>query len=224
MAEKDKIKLQRAKTPNDLLKMKFETIPFEPGPFYDLLGHPEKRGVWLVWGQSQNGKTSFIMQLMKELSKHGKVLFDSLEESFGQTLQNSIVREGLQNHKNILLLRKESMEDLSVRLSMRRSPDFVLIDSFQYTGFSFKEYKRFTEKHADKLIIFTSQADGKLPKGRTADSVRYDVDQKLFVRGFRAISLGRFKGPTCRYTIYEKGEKEFYGDEKQNENEKEITI
>lgn len=57
---------RNAKGVRELLSMKFETLAFE-GAWYDAFGTPERRGVWMVWGNTGNGKTSFVMQLCKEL-------------------------------------------------------------------------------------------------------------------------------------------------------------
>mgnify|MGYP000302557014 CR=1 FL=1 len=65
--EKKKITFDRnAKGVREMLSMKFNTLGFE-GPWYDAFRTPERRGVWFVWGNSGNGKTSFVMQLCKYL-------------------------------------------------------------------------------------------------------------------------------------------------------------
>ena len=61
---------RNAKGVRELLSMKFETLAFE-GTWYDAFGTPERRGVWMVWGNTGNGKTSFVMQLCKELHHKG---------------------------------------------------------------------------------------------------------------------------------------------------------
>lgn len=67
---------RNAKGVRELLSMKFDTLPFE-GEWYDAFGTPESRGVWIVWGKSGSGKTSFVMKLCKELCKYGRVVYDS---------------------------------------------------------------------------------------------------------------------------------------------------
>ena len=70
---------RNAKGVRELLSMKFDTLPFE-GKWHDAFGTPERCGVWIVWGKSGRGKTSFVMKLCKELCKYGRVVYDSLEE------------------------------------------------------------------------------------------------------------------------------------------------
>ena len=74
---------RNAKGVRELLSMKFDTLPFE-GEWYDAFGTPESRGVWIVWGKSGSGKTSFVMKLCKELCKYGRVVYNSLEEGIGR--------------------------------------------------------------------------------------------------------------------------------------------
>lgn len=66
---------RNAKGVRELLSMKFDTLPFE-GEWYDAFGTPESRGVWIVWGKSGSGKTSFVMKLCKELCKYGRVVYN----------------------------------------------------------------------------------------------------------------------------------------------------
>lgn len=199
-------RLPKGLSPRDIFAMKFETLPFE-GDFRRAFGEPEKRGVWLMWGGSGSGKTSMAILLAKELAKHGKVAYNSLEQ--GASLS---MREALERHKideverGRFLLLSEDIETLSERLSKRKSPDYVIIDSFQYCGLSYKAYKQFKERHKDKLIVFISHAEGIQPAGRTAVSVQYDADMKIFVEGYRATSKGRFFGEAgACYVIWEEG-------------------
>jgi predicted ATP-dependent serine protease len=148
--------------------MKKAVLPFE-GKWAEAFGTPERTGVWFIWGNSGNGKTSFVMQLCKELCKYGRVAYDSLEEGDSLSVQNSFIRHGITiANKRMQLLNCEPMDELSERMSRRKSPDFYVVDSFQYTQMSYKEYIRFKEAHRDKLIIFTSHADGRNPAGRAA--------------------------------------------------------
>ena len=205
--------LRRALSVSDVLRLKRETYTFE-GAWAEAFGQPEQNGVWFVWGGSGNGKTSFVLQLCKELSRFGRVAYDSLEEGASLTMQNAFVKMGMQDvARRFVLLDREGMEQLDARLGKRKSPDIVVIDSFQYTGMTFRDYQAFKERHADKLLIFISQADGSKPAGRTAVSVMYDAALKIFVSGYRAISKGRYFGTKGYYTIWEERARLIYGDE-----------
>jgi molybdopterin-guanine dinucleotide biosynthesis protein len=196
----------KAFSPSEVLKMKKETIPFT-GAWQDAFGNPEWTGTWIVWGNSGDGKTSFIMQLCKELSRWRKVGYDSLEQRASKTMQDTIREYNMQQcpRGRFQLIPGENIAQLNERLLKPKAPDVVVIDSYQYTQMSYKEYVAFKEKHPDKLIIFASHADGTQPDGRAAKKVRYDAELKIRVEGFRAISLGRTIGDKGYYTVYEQG-------------------
>jgi hypothetical protein len=87
-------------------------------------------------------------------------------------------------------------------MQLRKSPGIVIVDSFQYFQMSYKQYLKFKKSLSGKLIIFISHADGKEPSGRSAKSVAYDATLKIWVEGHKAISKGRYLGPTGEYVIW----------------------
>lgn len=202
----------RAISVTELLSMKKETLEFD-GAWYEAFGTPERTGVWFIWGQSGSGKTSFTMQLCKELAKFGRVAYDSLEEGDSLSIQNAVVRAGMQDVKrNFILLPGERMSNLNERLGKRKSPDFIVIDSFQYTQMTYRDYIKLKERNRGKLLRFVSHADGHNPSGRSARSVMYDATLKIWVEGYRAFSKGRFFGPTGYYTIWEERASTYWGE------------
>lgn len=204
---------------SQVLAIKRDTIQLE-GAWGECLGEIDRTGVIIVWGQSGNGKSSAVMSLAKELTKHGKVLFVSLEEGFALSFQNTVRRFSMQDcGQRFQVVTGEDMNAISERLKKRRSADFVIIDSFQYTGLNYKRYLAFKKAHANKLIIFVSHADGKQPAGRAAVSVKYDADQKIWVEGHKAISNGRYIGTTGECVIWEEGARRYWGTKKQEQDE-----
>lgn len=100
------------------------------------MGTPEANGVMLVYGNSGNGKTSFLMQLAKELSKFGKVAYNTLEEGARYSMKQALITAGMNDdvhaRKNFVLLDREPIDELKKRLRRHKSQKFVIIDSFQY--------------------------------------------------------------------------------------------
>lgn len=200
------MKLKRAYSPVEIQNMNIPSFEFA-GDWEASLGRPAKTGTWIIWGHSGNGKSSFAMQLIKYLCKFDRVIYDSLEESTGKSLQMSLNRHGMEevNHK-LLILDREPMDRLSERLSRKRSPGIAIIDSFQYSGLSYQGYKELKERHANKLLIFISHAEGMRPEGRAAKKVEYDADVKIFIQGFRAMCKSRFmEKPGVPFLIWEEG-------------------
>ena len=198
--------MKRAYSPKEVQSMNIPCFPFE-GEWEAAFGRPDRTGTWIIWGESGNGKSTFVMKLAKYLCRWCTVAYDSLEESTGLSFQNTLNRERMEEvNRKFKILARESMDSLSERLSKRRSPDVVIIDSFQYSGLTYASYKALKEKHRNKLLIFVSHCEGEKPEGRAAKKVAYDADVKIFVRGFRAISKGRFiTKPGNHYTIWEEG-------------------
>ena len=211
--EKKKITFDRnAKGVREIRSMKFDTLDFD-GPWHDAFDIPERRGVWFIWGNSGNGKTSFVMQLCKYLCRFGRVAYNSMEEGACLTMQNTLRRFGMMEvNRRFLLIDNEPIEQLSLRMKRQKSPDFVVIDSFQYARMSYRQYIQFKEKHKNKLIIFISHAKGTLPTGRPAQDVMFDASLKIYVEGYRAFSKGRFIGSVGHYDIWPEKAKKYWGE------------
>lgn len=201
--------MKKALSMVDLMRKNREVYAFE-GALQEAFGQPEQNGVWFIWGRSGNGKTSFVLQLCKELTRYGKVAYDSLEEGDSLTMQNALMRVGMGDVGRRFILLNESLKELDTRLKRRRSPDIVVVDSFQYAHIDLKQYEEFIDQHKNKLIIFVSQADGLKPWGRTAQSAMYSASLKIWVEGYRAISKGRYFGNRGYYTIWEERAAEYW--------------
>ena len=198
---------------SELMKKRYKVLDFQ-GELKDAFGNPEGCGIWFIWGNSGNGKSSFVVQLCKELLRFGRILYNSLEEGSSLTLQNAFKEFDTEETKRRLLIINEDITSIEKRLLKKRSPEFVVIDSFQYSQMTYESYVPFKEKFTNKLIIFVSHADGKRPSGRPAKSVMYDASLKIWIEGFRAISKGRFIGENGGiYTIWEEGAKRYWGED-----------
>lgn len=207
------MRTKRAYSPTDILSMKIPQLEFT-GEWEACMGKPAKSGTWIVWGNSGNGKSSFVMQLAKYLCTFDRVLYDSLEESTGLSMQKSLRRNRMADvSRRFIILDREPMDKLSERLSKRKSPGVTIIDSFQYSGLNYASYKELKEAHPDKLLIFISHAEGLRPEGRAAKKVEYDADIKIRVEGFRAMCKSRFMdSPGVPYTIWEEGAAKYWGE------------
>lgn len=212
------MKRKRAATVHEVLNTKFKELDFD-GTFRELFGKPERSGCWIIWGESANGKTALTMQLAKYLCRFGRVAYNSLEEGISLSLKGALIREGMMEQQGrFLLLDKEPIEELTERLKRRKSPDVIIIDSVQYSGLTKITAKKLIDENPSKLFIFISHADGKLPEGRTAKSIRYDASVKIRVEGFRAWIESRYGGDKRKYyTIYPDGANAYWGDETKNE-------
>lgn len=201
--------MKRAIPVNEFLNEQKQVYEFD-GSFFGAFDKPEKNGVWFIWGQSGNGKTRFGLQLAKYMTRFGKVAYNSLEEGNSLPMQKAFKDVGMSEVAGKIVLISERIPELTKRLKARRSPDIVVVDSFQYTQLNFPKYLDFKALHPKKLIIFISQADGKLPKGKSAESAMYDASLKIWVEGHRAMSKGRYIGQHPFYTVWHEGAERYW--------------
>lgn len=196
--------MARALSIENIINYNPVTLDFE-GRWLASFGKPELCGSWLVWGASGHGKTRFVLQLCKYLCRFGRVAYDTLEEGLSKSMQNAILDVGMKDTaRRFVLLDKENIADLIERLQRRKSPDIIVIDSVQYTGMTYNDYKKLRDEFPRKLFILISHADGKEPAGRVAKSIRYDAFVKIRIVGYKAFPISRYGGGEA-YTIWEKG-------------------
>lgn len=190
----------RAISNKNVLTAKFEVADFD-GEFLASFGRPELRGAWIIYGGSGSGKTTFVMQVCKYLTRFRRVAYNSLEQGLSLSLQKAWERVGMQEVGNkIILLNKEQLKDLRVRLLKKQSPDVIVIDSVHYLRrFNMDQYQNLRDEFPSKLFIFVSHEKGGMPKGMMAQNIRYDSEIKIRVEGYKAFV-------TTRYEVAERGE------------------
>ena len=201
--------MARTLSAKQVLTIKFDTIRLGGG-WDDCIGEIETTGVWFIWGNSGNGKTSAVVSLCKELSAFGKVLYNSREEGVSLTMQNTLRRYGMGELGSRFQLANMPLQELDEKISQQRSPKFVVLDSFQFMGLTYKDFRAFCEKHKNRLLIFVSRTRGRQPEGRAATSAMYDASCKIWVEGYKAFSKGRFVGATGEMTIWDEGAKKYW--------------
>jgi predicted ATP-dependent serine protease len=191
----------------DIEKRKFKSILIEDDDFKKHLGEPQLgNSHWLVYGNSGDGKTSYALQIVKELCKNHKVHYNTVEEGMKKSFKLALNRENMKGVTGFNY-HQEKMPDLKKRLERTRQAKIVVIDSVQYffRGMKSKHYFDFICQFQDTTFIWISAAEGKNPKGKIAEDIYYDADIVINVRDFQAIvKKNRFEAYESRI-IYEKG-------------------
>lgn len=206
--------MKRGYTPVEVIEKKFPLLPFE-GEWKESFGMPDRAFTAIAWGESTNGKSSFAMQWARYLTNFGKVAYNSLEEGISHTMQMNLQRNFMGTTVGkFLLLDREPIAMLMERMGKHKSPDFYVIDSLQYMRMRESDYKelKLLAYEKRKGLIFTSHAQGKLPKGALADYIRYDVDLKLRIEGYRVFPGGRLNGGGKPFTIWHEGAAKYWGE------------
>lgn len=211
--------MQKALSVMNLINRNEKVVPFE-GRFKALIGSPILKGAWIVWGQSSNGKTRFVIQLAKYLSQFGKVAYDSLEEGVGESIRRAFVEENmLEVNGQLVIINREGYDDIVLRLRKKRSPRVIIIDSLQYMGLSFAQYKKLKDEFPYKLFIVVSHAQGKLPEGRIANKIRFDAMVKIRVEGYKAFAQSRYGTSNEPYVVWEQGARNYWGEDKEGDGQ-----
>ena len=181
------------------MDMKFNRVRFE-GEWRNLIGDPVLTGIWMLWGQSSNGKTSAAIKLLRYLTKFEKCIYWSKEEGVSDTLQTAFNRENwmLSEKKKVFIPQTYwNIENLKELLRQPKSPKIVFMDSLQIFGklYSSQFYYDLKEEFAHKkLFVYVSQAEGKEPKGSIGDDVKYDSNVKMRVEGGKLTAQSRIMG------------------------------
>jgi len=198
--------VKRAYSPEELYRKKCPEMAFD-GVWKEVFGRPAPIGMWVIWGNSGNGKSSFTMQLAKYLCRFGKVFYNSVEEDVRNTFINNVRRNKMEEVNKQFKTGNLTLDELEERMKSSRKEDIYIIDSFQAMRFTHRgkmDYEAFCSRHPDKLIIFVSRAQGNLPQKQPAIDCMYDADVKIWVEGFQAVCKGRFEtNPGKSYIIWE---------------------
>jgi hypothetical protein len=196
------------------LQKKFKFLESIPENISNSFGRLTSNFIMIVWGHSANGKSNFIMTFIKALMPHGKVLYVALEEGFEASMQMNIIRHlNVDEHSGKIEFADQEMtyEALVIKLSKKKSPRFIVIDSLQYWDIDLKKYKELKRRFSrTKSFIFISHSKGKIPDGTTADKIRYDAAIKARVEGFVVFVASRLGGNNP-FVIWEEGAKRYWG-------------
>ncbi len=191
----DKKTRKRAVSFQELLNTKFICFNFE-GAWLDSFGKPESGSSWIIWGKSGNGKTYFALQLAKYFASLGeRVLYNSHEQGISESMKRAYQIIDMKSvERNLLLLDKEPMDELIDRLRKPKSHNIIFIDSLQHAEVTYAMYKRLKKMFRKKTFIYISHADGTKPAEKAAGAIRFAVDIKVWVEGYKAFPVSRYGG------------------------------
>lgn len=197
--------MKRAYSPKEIAAKKWETLSWGEKwskPF----GEPADNASWFISGASASGKSSFVMQLAKELCKYGPVLYMSYEEGVNQSFQRRMDYLGMAEVQGrFRVVTDDSYDELVERLRKPKSPKFIVVDSFQVAvddaGFSYEKAVKLMKRFPKKCFIYISQEDKSLPTGKPARRLKYICDMKVRVIGYKAYCQGRAIGEAGSYYV-----------------------
>jgi hypothetical protein len=200
-----------------LKQMRAKTYKFLedlPQPILDSFGNLTNNFSAIIYGNSGNGKSSMIMQIVVFLLKYGKVFYVALEEGHAATMQTNIIRHIPEEIEGGISFADHNMDydQLCARLHKRNSGQFIIIDSIQYMRISYEQFQSFKKKFPRKCFIYISHSNGNKPSGKLACDIEYDVDLKIQVKGYLGFVRSRLKdGVSKPFVIWEQGARKFWG-------------
>jgi hypothetical protein len=187
--------MARALGVHEVLNKKYTCLEGIPDEWQRVIGIPQDNFSMIIYGNSGNGKSEFVVQLCKMLTQYGKVAYNSLEQGDSKTMQDAWIRNGMEDVKGkILLIDREHYDELYARLEKKKSPKIVVIDSVQYMNIDYEQYKKLKERFRKKIFIWISHAEGKNPDAKAAKKIMYDVDIKVWVEQYVAYPRSRYGG------------------------------
>ena len=207
---------KRAYSPKDVANIKHKVLPFE-GKWKDVFGEPEQGDTWFISGPSASGKSSFVMQLAKMLCGLGPVLYVSLEEGVGVSMQRRLAQFKMNEVQGSFRITTDGdIDTLAERLAKPKSAKFIIVDSYQFafeTGWEYNLTRDLIDRFKQKTFIFISQEDKGKPLGKPAIRLKYKAGVKVRTQGYRAYCQGRYSGSVSEYyTIWEEKAVEVYNE------------
>lgn len=208
----------RAISNKNVCDARFEVAEFT-GAWLESFGKPELRGAWIIYGESGCGKTHFALMLLKYLTDfRPKGAYDTLEQGLSLSFQNAWRDAKMEQvGSKVIVLHKEPIEELRVRLNKKRSPDIIIIDSITaLVGFTRPQFSKLMNDYPDKLFIFIAHEENGKPYPSIAQHVRKLSEVKIKVEGFKAFFTTRFRGDNGEgetpFVIWERGASEYWAD------------
>lgn len=197
--------MPRSYSTEEILSKEFPELEWDC-KFSEVFGKPAINDTWLIWGSSGSGKSSFVMQLAKELTKFGKVKYVGYEEGISKSYQKRLKDFNMVEHHGDYSTILDGYDDLCESLRRQRSGNFIIIDSIQLSGWTYAQAEDLIKRFPKKSFIFVSQEDKGEPLGYDAKRLLYLASVKIKVAGYRAYSKGRYsENPAVSFPVWQKG-------------------
>ena len=203
---------KRAYSPKDVARINHKVLPLT-GKWKEVFGEPEQGDTWFITGPSASGKSSFVMQFAKMLCGLGQVLYISLEEGVGLSMQQRLERFKMSEVQgSFRIITDGDIEELGKRLAKPKSAKFIIVDSYQFAfeaGWEYQLTAALIDRFPKKTFIFVSQEDKGKPLGKPAIRLKYKAGVKVRTQGYRAYCQGRYAcSPGSYFPIWEEKDME----------------
>lgn len=208
--------MARGITAKTLLNKKFKTFQFD-GIWDKVLGEQERGGIWVIYGNEKNGKTTLALLLSEYLTKYENLNYVSAEEGTGFTFKQNLKRARI-DFKNTKIKFYEylEIEELDAMLSRRQCPKIMVIDNATAYVDDLKTsvLRRLRRLYPDMLFIIMAHMEKNEPTTAMAKLAKKLCNVYFRVEGLTAFVGGRCPGGTI--TINEQTAMLYHGSEIKN--------
>lgn len=208
--------MARGITAKTLLSKKFKTFKFD-GIWKEVLGEQERGGIWVIYGNEKNGKTTLALLLSEYLTKFENLNYISAEEGTGFTFQQNLSRAKI-DFKNTKIKFYEylEIEELDTMLNKRQSARIVVIDNATAYMDDLKTavLRKLRRLYPDTLFIIMAHMEKNEPTTAMAKLAKKLCNVYFRVEGLTAFVGGRCPGGSL--TINEQTAMLYHGSEIKN--------
>lgn len=173
-----------------LKEKKYETIDL--GEYNKLFGLIQSKFTIMLYGPSGSGKSVFALQLCQELSKHGKLLYNSHEERDNKTLQDRAIEFNINSTK--IAIGVSIPFDVMLEKTKSNHYHYIVIDSVQYMNLTYDQLKQLQEfaKRKKKFGIIMISFGNTLGSPKNAIDHLHASDVKCFFKGGNVNVISRY--------------------------------
>jgi KaiC/GvpD/RAD55 family RecA-like ATPase len=188
--------MARGITAKTLLTKKFKTFKFD-GIWEKVLGEQERGGIWVIYGNEKNGKTTLALLLSQYLTKFENLNYISAEEGTGFSFQQAAKKVKIDFKSTKIKFHEYiEMEELNLMLEKRQSARIMVIDNATAYIDDLKSavLRKLKRDHPDKLFILMAHMEKNEPTTAVAKLAKKLCNVYIRVEGLTAFVGGRCPG------------------------------
>jgi len=173
---------ERLTTLTELANKKFDSLPMG-AEYIELFGESERNCSMALHGLPGNGKSTFAINLAKDLAEHEqRVLFIAAEEGFSKSLQNKW--KGY-NSNNVTISNCRNISGLKDALK-RNTFDVLFLDSVQEIKISAEQLKKLRQSYPEMAFVYVLQST-KTGQFKGSNEYAHDADVLIKIQDRKAI-------------------------------------
>lgn len=190
--------MARAISPKTLFEKTYDTFQFD-GIWKEVLGDPEKGGIWVIYGKEKNGKTQISLQLANMLSHHEPTWYISAEEGTGKAFQANAMRAKISaENRKLKFSDYVEIAEIIEKLKKRQAARICFLDNATIYNDELKNgvLRKLLLTYPDVTFVLLAHEDNKEPYTATAKLAKKLCNIYMRIEGLTAFVGGRCPGGT----------------------------